>query len=377
MKVCLPSILIFSLILMIRCIDPYAPLEISNPESLLVVDGKIDVNKSSCTVVLSKTRPLDADDKENGIQYVPDAGVTLVDKNGNSWGLYFQDNRYMLSGFDIDKNTDYKLEIVTSDGEIYESEFVSVIPTPGIDSVSWKIKNNGIQIYVNTHDSENKTKYFKWEYEETWEFTSAYQSSLIYSSEFGLQIREDQIYRCWNTVHSIDILTGSSENLDRDVISEYPLLFIPGSDPRLGIKYSILVKQYAVSKEAYNYLTLLKKNTENIGTIFDPQPSVIKGNINCISDPEKIVIGFFYTLMSTSKRIFISEEETRPWRTNTGYENCKIDTLLSQQLPTVLETGKEIITQIRIPGGLTGYTVSTESCVDCTLRGVNIKPDFW
>jgi hypothetical protein len=55
------------------------------------------------------------------------------------------------------------------------SEFAEVRITPQLDSVSWKQENNGVRIYASTHDPNNNTRYYKWDYEETWEIHPLFQ----------------------------------------------------------------------------------------------------------------------------------------------------------------------------------------------------------
>jgi hypothetical protein len=68
--------------------------------------------------------------------------------------------------------------------------------------------------------------------------------------------------------------------LAQDVIYLQPLVLIPAGAQQLSVEYSIFVRQYALTKEGYDLLTMMQSNTESLGTIFDPQPSSLKGIFN-------------------------------------------------------------------------------------------------
>ena len=99
------------------------------------------------------------------------------------------------------------------------------------------------------------------------------------------------IYKCWKTLNSTSIIIGSSESLSTDIIY-LPFHFIENGSEKLSILYSMKLKQYAVSHEKYLFLQKMKKNTEQTGSLFDPQPSQLSGNIHCLTDPNETVIGY-------------------------------------------------------------------------------------
>jgi len=50
----------------------------------------------------------------------------------------------------------------------------------------------------------------------------------------------------------------------------------------------------------------LKKNTEQLGSIFDPSPSTTLGNMHCLSNPKEAALGFISVSTATTKRIFFA-----------------------------------------------------------------------
>ena len=72
--------------------------------------------------------------------------------------------------------------------------------------------------------------------------------------------------------------------------------------------YLIHIHQYSLTENAYKFWDALYGQSSNVGSIFDPQPARIKGNLFYIDDTEAPVHGFFgasahqlgyqYTLLS-------------------------------------------------------------------------------
>lgn len=360
----------WSLVLLVAgCVDPYRPPEITAPGSYLVVNGFFDSAPGSTTSIrLTRTQNL-ADSKAPTVE--TKAQVTIESMYHGNYPLQETRNgTYSLTGVTPLINETYRLRIKTAQGKEYVSEYVPVVTTPAIDSVNWFVENDGVQINVNTHDPRGNTRYYRWDYNETWEFTAAYQSSLELINN-QLVGRTEDAYRCWTGDSSSTILLSTSARLSQDIISQRPLMFIPGQSIKLGIRYSMLVRQYGLTKEAYDYYEQLAKITQSVGSLFDPQPSQITGNIHSISNSADLVLGFFRVGSVTSKRIFIQKAQLPPWYPQTGNTLCQTDTMTLDEI------------RQNQPGGVVGYfdqsqyLTSSLYCVDCRLRGTNKRPAFW
>ena len=226
----------------------------------------------------------------------------------------------------------YGLKIMTTGGKAYQSDLVVAKNSPPIDSVYYRIESDGLRVYADTHDPANNTKYYRWDFEETYEFHSSFQSFDYLSTtpiDTVLPRTLDQhIFICWRGDVSSTILLNSSAKLAKDVITDNPITFIASSSEKIATRYSILVKQYALTTDAYNYFQQLKKNTEKLGSIFDPQPSELPGNIHCVSDPTETVLGYITAGSPAETRIFISNRVLPAWQSITAYTGCKMDTAL-------------------------------------------------
>lgn len=365
--------------IVISCLDPYTPPESSKNLSYLVVDGFINATDNTCTVTLSRTLPLEASE----INYEEGAHIILQNSDGGEIALSEEGTgRYSVSGLVLDRTKTYKLRVFTEEGKEYESDLVEIKESPKIDSVTWDEIPEGVGIFVNTHDPNNNTRYYQWKFTETYLYTSAFQSFLKETIDTVVErVPGEFMYHCWQTVNSSSILVSSSVKLDQDIISDFRVNQIPLKSISLSMRYSIEVEQRALNKEAFEYWQQLRKNTEDLGTIFDPLPSERLGNLRCVSNPEEIVLGYFSASTVHKQRIFFSRNEIElplGHRFDTGYESCQLKVVLF---------GEDLYGNIPVNvatkpvGGFfepIGYNVSTPDCVDCRRKGgVNVQPDFW
>jgi hypothetical protein len=371
------------LILLGACKDKFMP-EIHFPQAgFLVVEGFINTGSGPTTITLTRAAKLDS------ISIIPEPGaqVEVQSEGGASFPLTEQaGGKYSIDSVPAIPGQRYRLHIKTSNGKEYFSDLADVKLSPPIDSVSWKAGTDDLTIYVSTHDSQNKSLYYQWSFAETWKYNSAYDSKLAFDptdSTIYNRLNDSLYTTCWSFNQSTDILIGSTANLSSDVLHEFPLTKISYSTTnRLVVRYSILVTQTVLTKDWYEWKEKLKKNTEQLGSIFDPQPSETGGNIHCSSDPLETVVGFVGCSSQTQQRIFIDRSQVPAPNIFTGYELCELDTVGNDKsrLYQFFGTGFQIPIQPYINSlGITiAYYASTSSCVDCRFKGGSpTQPDFW
>ena len=368
------SIFLFGLCCSLGCKQTYQPPPIANPPDYLVVEGFIDTDPGeSTTFNLSHTIKLDTN------LYVPEPGatVTVEGMDNSSWPLTeLNPGTYSALLASLNYATSYRLHVVTTSGKQYASEYVPLVPCPPIDSISWRrLENNtGIQIYANAHDPQNNTHYYRWDYTETWEFHSPYVANVQFLPGYGLvPYYNNTTSICWHTDRATSIVLGTSSQLSQDLIYQAPVVLVPLNSQQITVRYSILVKQYGLTKDAFTWWQRLQKNTEQIGSIFGVQPSANKGNIRCLTDTTEQVLGFVSGGSTRSERIFITNAQVQPWQYVSGCIDQKIANTLDSLkwwtdigfLPWASEFPPPIA------------HMSYKTCVDCTLTGTNIKPSFW
>ena len=387
-----------SLVLLILggCVDAYAPDVISTPSTYLVVDGFINGNGAT-RLKLTRTQNIAAaaaptPEARASVYVVSAAGARYLLRE-RSPGFYQSDSLVLGPG-------QYQVRIATAGASpaTYESALVPLKVTPPLDRLGWQRTGNEVRVLLSTHDATQQTRYYRWKTIETWEFNSAYKSALEYYPNIReIGARTTPIYTCWRTEQPTTIKQATSLQLAQDALVDHTLLSLSDRAERLKIRYSVLVTQYAETAEEFAYYEQLRKNTEAIGTVNDPLPVQLTGNVRrtgtSTSEP---VLGYVGAHTVQQQRLFISRAELplpANWAFDSPYADCRIEpevlSAYAKALPPIIISAPQTITfadPSYIPvyhytdpdTGLTdGYYGSTRECVDCRVRGSNVKPSYW
>ncbi len=370
--------LILLLVLVSRsCTESFTP-DLPAYSNILVVDGMITDERVQNLVKISRTFSYGSYNPE------PETGslVAIMDDSGTSYqleelspGHYYTDSAAFLG----EPGRSYQLFIILSDGKQYVSDYVLLKKAPPIESLEafYEQKEtpepdeviDGIQVYLNTFDPANETKYYRWEWEETWEYT------------VPMRIPDAQIYRCWKSDLSQSILLGNTEQFTTDRIIDFPLHFVSANSNRLRILYSILVKQYAITQASYDFWKTQEDQSENAGTLFDPIPAKISGNISNPDDPGEPVLGFFEASGISTSRIFISHEVLpSAVYVPSDFEYCKFQVLANptpEQINYLLANGWIYVDDYYDRDDFVVRLTNHITCLDCTQTGTNVRPVYW
>ncbi len=362
-----------------QCKDKFIPEIESRKVNYLVIEGTIIPGLGNTThIMLSRTLPPDTDEK---LIVEAGASVSVEIENGASFA-FVEDKPGNYYGKDIvvPAGAKCRLKITTKNQSQYASAFVPVKISPPIDRIDYYIKNKDAQIYVNTHDETNNTRYYRWLYEGTYEYNSQYTAFMKFNPADSTLLPTDVPYqekklRCWQKDLNTSILIASTEQLRLDEVFQAPLKVIRDNSIEFAIGYSVHLKQYALTKEAYYYYFNLRKVTEQLGGIFSPLPTEIKGNIFCINNPNEPVIGYVSASTESIKRQYIPRPMDWGYINDCGnpdpdYDHSKLG------LARLFALGNFIV---YIENNRNkGFGVISKNCVECITRGgTNEKPVYW
>ena len=379
--------LTLTLLTTVSCISEFNANLPSNDVQILFVDGTITAN-SDMTFYLSKSFSI------NDINIPPEslntnAKIFIIGSNGyqSPPAINLGRGTYIIPSIgELDDNVEYGIRI-EYEGDAYQSTLSKPLHTPEIDSVSWTQPEKAGEVFfrVSTHDDTGQAHFFIWNYTEDWEITASYYTTAFYNSITNehYTINPAPHYYCWKNRLSNTFLIGSTESLGENRIINKQLYHHRHDDDRFSLLYSVVVYQKAITKNAFEYYHNKIVINDEMGGLFTPQPSELTGNITCITNPSKKVMGYIEPVKNiTQKRIFVQAENIlgpRPF-------NCKIMT--SSDVATYLANNEIDYNQFIASGFrpaleldiMTGMPLewSTASCTDCVLNGGSKKkPDFW
>lgn len=390
--ICLYSFLINS------CIEPIT-IEPETFDEALVVEAIITNELKRHKISLSRTYSLN----HSGPATENNAKVIVLDDQGNTFTFFESTSGNYISStaFAAEPNRAYRLSITTSNGKNYESKPTILTSTTQIDEVNIKTEINddnvlGVSVYVNSFDPSGNSNYYRYEYEETYKIIaprwSPYNSVITDTGEIDIEERSQEEEVCFKTQYSTDIIQTQTTNQTEDRVTQKLIRFLPSDDFIISHRYSILVKQYVQSLEAYSYYRILDELSSSESLLSQNQPGFITGNIMSVNNANEKVIGFFDVSSVSTKRIFFNFREAFPDNSIPGpqyFIDCELfaplDDDRSNSLREVIRNGSLLFYLENsccpmeppiVPGGGPHVMVIPE-CGDCTTIGSNIVPDFW
>lgn len=266
---------IFLYLFLLGCIEPYNFL-VEDKKSTLVVEGFISDKSFNETLLY----PSDGRYFSIKLSYtsnvtnvwgetIDDAIVQLIDNNGEQIS-YGSDGKgiYTIRNleFKAEQGKEYKLQIVISEDDIYESSWQSLPssePNPvgniGFNEVEKQVYKyesseqvvktvKGINTYVELSEHHN-TKFYKWKFTPQW----------IYVAPFATSTSPEK--KCW----AVNPLYLSDYALLVDNKGGYKnnLFFIESiRNERIFEDFSVLIQQYELPENYYYFLKEMQDRSE-------------------------------------------------------------------------------------------------------------------
>jgi hypothetical protein len=374
------AVLIRSLLILLLpagCLTPYYPPGGMGQGGHMVIDGFIDGSNNSALIKLS--RSLQISSYEN-IPAETKASVTITASNGSEYKLTeTKDGIYEGTNMSLDPLAHYTLHVHTQLGESYSSDEIDLVPTAEFDSISWTPGDKGVTWSVNAHSTEKGTGYYKWEFEETFQYNVPLFSNYKKVSKRPVFRNPDEyVYTCYASYPSAEVLISSTHGLAEDRVSMFPIYFIPKGSFKLAHVFRMTVTQVVITQDEYEFWEQIRKTTESLGGLFDPIPGSIPGNVHNDTDEHDPVLGYFSGGFPKVKVKYLGFQDLPP---NLGIVDqpvfaCALHELYLDELDKIKQD-EVFIEQFGTP--LKGYTVANEKCGDCRVLfgGTNVKPEDW
>lgn len=383
-KICQIILLIAVGALAITCVEPFE-VETEVFEDALVVDATITDEMKRQLILLNRAYLLEE------FNPIPEenADVRIIDNQQNEY--IFQEiapGQYVsINEFAAQNDRNYQLLITTSNGRSYTSkteQLPEFDPIENLSAIRTANENDqdGMAIIVNFRSSENP-KYYRYEYEETYKIIAPQWKGERVVSFFPQVITfpiEGQEHICYNSNTSEGINNASTVSSTGDRVNQFIIRFIKNNNYIISHRYSILVKQFAISKAANEYFDLLRKFSGQGNLLSQTQPGFFNGNISSEANSSDKVLGFFDVSSVSTKRIYFNYADFFPNEALPPYTDSDCAPFVAGfgTSPTVSELLNNNIVRFYLVDPLTGeISVVPRECADCTVMGSPEVPEFW
>ena len=322
------SIILFA----VSCEDIYKA-DLNATEDILVIEARITNNVKQNLIRLSKTRNFYSD---SSFVNVAGATVKLEDSQGNMYEAIDNGNGFYhmeISAVPLEK---YRL-IIEFEEENYESDFETMLKVPEIESFD-VVLDTTIKYEYNPADNkpdEKKIigtssrvdlalkdqashylfrKRMVLEYIETAEPNSGLPPTYHWLSvgpdpKFNIAGPADFSDQLVISGHSVEFhqnnirvyvpfKSESDVEITPAVLDEYYSKFIMEG-------WILMLDQFGISEKTFEFYKTLNAQLEAEGKLLDPVYPQVQNNIRCVSNPEKVVLGYFELSSHNHTRYFM------------------------------------------------------------------------
>ncbi len=389
------SIIVFLMAIMLTgCTEQYL-LQTSNFEQALVVEATITNELKHQQIKITRTFRFE----EDGPQVTNGADVYISSSDGTEYEFEQNEGVYLsVSPFQAEAGKNYTLHILTSDGKSYVSTAESLTTVSNLEDVTAEVATidgiRGVQINAKSFDPANTSKYYRFEYEETykviaprWSMYDANRVQIPGAEHDGIEVvprGPEEIKTCFSTVVSNEIIQTTTTDLSEDRV-DYSVRFISDQNPIISHRYSILVRQYVQNLASYTFYKTLKELSGSESILSQNQPGFFYGNMRSEEDASEKVVGFFDVSSVSSKRIFFNYADLFPGEDLPPYfDDCSLQFFKFCFIPNDWECrGAALLsvigqnTLLYFDHSDLDYFMVRPACGDCTEISSNVIPAFW
>jgi hypothetical protein len=310
--------IIAGLVFIVGCSEVYEP-DVDEVDPFLSIEGFISTKPGPQYVYIMRSKSYNDRPyfvgEAGAIVYVTDSLGKHFNYENMGNGVYRAD---LTEGNGIEIGYTYILQIITRDGTIFRSTPQKVVQSPEIANLycefgrqtiltentygdAFEQEFEGINLMIETNGILPSDNYYLYHYTGYEEHHSFIQYEL---TEYQIFRHRHLSGKYSNIIHTVN----ADEFGDFEVKNE-KLLFIVTNDmtnydPIVPDTFTVngtrwegllfRLEQLSLSSDAYTFYRDAEQQLAAEGHLFDPTFTQITGNITCVSDPPKRVVGVFY-----------------------------------------------------------------------------------
>ncbi len=312
---------VFTILLLTSCRDPI-DLTFVAEDVKLVVDGHITNVRQRHEIRVSYSSGF-TDDGVFVFNPVTDATVRIEDDLGQVIPLtHFSAGRYLTEVFKASADRQYRAVVITENGR-FSSTFQHLPEYKETASVTYElaerevlsgnriVNQKGIGIYAHLSKVDAPV-FYHWQQRHYYVYEALRYAEII-----------DPIGNRFCFVRDFD-------RIQLDIAQKVPggspglveLDFFKPSGGKTWHEYAVEVVQLITNSESFEFWEQIQRQTQNVGSLFDPSPSTILGNIT--DEEGNGVLGFFGVYNQSSDYVF--------------FNNCELPRDFRSNLPSCPET---------------------------------------
>jgi hypothetical protein len=320
------------LLVSVACVDPYLK-RFTGTEDILIIEAVLSDQRTGNYVKL--TQSLSSDGASTSYLPLKEAQVSVKVNDSENINLEETASGYYTfpGGFKGETGNTYQL-ILTSDGKTFESSKETMLSRPKIDKIYHEFDANGLKdnqgrvspsqkIYIDTSDPEESRDFYMWTwtlYEEQFWCKTCIDGYYYRDNSTGPlgECREERFRRgkfdyqcdtkCW------DIIPQREVNIMKDEFSNGQTIKarLVANLPIYQLISSLLkVQQFRINEETFNYLNLVRSQSQTTGGLADTPPVTLAGNVSCTTNIDQAVAGYFI-VASTDQRLYWLDRKDIP-----------------------------------------------------------------
>ncbi|WP_421764588.1 DUF4249 domain-containing protein [Ekhidna sp.] len=273
------ALLFISLIILLGC-EEVVIVDLPQSQNLIVIEGWVTDTLGNHPIRITRSRPFS--DQEQ-IAPIDDAQVIVQSRSGQVFAYSYTPNGVYVSDFEYQgiANSEYRiialidsLEIRSEWDELPEKVEVGNIRVESFEENDPDNPNQQITIYypkLNAIDPEGIANYYRWLF---------FKNDEVFNEPEPITIQNDRLF-------DGNVIPNNFQSFGYDVGDE------------------MTVQLMTISRDAHNYLSLLKSQITTLGTSGGTTPAIVNGNLFYVNDNSTLVLGYFGTAAISKNSLIV------------------------------------------------------------------------
>jgi hypothetical protein len=318
------TLLFLAISTLLSCTEPYSA-DIDAGQEVLVINGFLCNQAGKNYVILTTASPYDS---IGAPKYVRNAQVYVTDINNRVYP-FREISRGCFEPVDpafagVAKKS-YTLTVKTSDGNLYTSKPEILMPallpqkvSGGYSKRESLVKNyySGVtktvddvcELYYDYKSDDGNLPRFRFTSFQLIEYTIYKELIPPVDGKTGI------MFYCWITFDDKELRFTNEKYKSNSTEINKQLVAVTTADRKIEVhdvdmrtldlntqvmmitweyKRIIKINQYRLNPDAYSYYKGIERQSDAEGKMFDPMTSQLYGNMQCTTNPDKLVLGFF------------------------------------------------------------------------------------